>query len=105
MLSEPSLQIKRNVITLHKIPEFDLIYWCENILERHSFCKVLGKSPHQDRLTRNLFSVSIRNTTEHTEHTKTRTNQLLSFLLINSLFWLITKTFKSSMIFFFIPGH
>ena len=45
MLSEPLLQIKRNVITLHKIPEFDLISWCENVLERYSFCRVLGKSP------------------------------------------------------------
>ena len=47
MLSDPSLQTKKNVITLHKILEFDQISWCGNFLEtvRHSFCRVLGESP------------------------------------------------------------
>ena len=36
-------------ITLHKIPQFHLISWCGNFVERHSFRIVSGDSPEAVR--------------------------------------------------------
>ena len=32
-------------VSLHKMPKFDLISWCGNLVESHSFRKILGNSP------------------------------------------------------------
>ena len=29
-------------LSLHKTPEFHLLFWCGNFMETHSFCRVLG---------------------------------------------------------------
>ena len=42
-------------ITLHKIPQFHLISWCGNFVERHSFCRVYSVLITSFSLT--LFSV------------------------------------------------